>query len=603
MVFHKSTQYIIFSSNTDNCGLFLDKEVALTIIVMVVTTAAIVGLLCIYTNNEIQRMNEEITKTKTNGVQALSSRFELRLQYVTGLMELSSQIFPMTKPPTYSNLISDQLKGIPQDADIEKREIARNIFDKKLELEYVFYAMPNGDIYFLEPFSSQVKLSQLNFAFRDWYQGAIDTGSTYVSEVYVSANEKHNVIAIAVPIHNDIDQTLNGLFVGALDLGAVQRSLSQISHRQNEYFLIVDHNNNIVVDSRKSESDIEIKKFTLDLIDPPSKNEVNVITKEIDGRDHLIAFNTIPVGIHEWSVISIQPYEDVFVSSTVLRNETLGMIVTIVAITSTSGFFMIRKININIHLSDRLKQNNSELALKTEQIKQIDVQKDEFSAMVTHELKTPLMPILWNCNLLKKGMTGELNAEQIESIESIEKNTKQLESLISDIMDVRKLELDKMKFNFESISTDEFFGNLDSTYRKVLADKGMSFKTEYPHGIIIHTDKTRLRQVFDNIIGNSIKFIPQNTGIIEIVVERKENELTASIKDNGSGIPPEKQKGLFQKFYQIDTSERRKSGGTGLGLAISKKIMDKIGGSIRLESDGKTGTTVHISLPIENQNS
>jgi len=170
-------------------------------------------------------------------------------------------------------------------------------------------------------------------------------------------------------------------------------------------------------------------------------------------------------------------------------------------------------------------------------------------------------------------------------------------------MDARKLDLNKMKFNFESISLDEFFGNLDHAYKNSLADKGISFKTRYPSGIIIRTDKTRFRQVFDNLIGNSIKFVPKDTGIIEIIAETKEDKLAISIKDNGSGIPLEKQKGLFQKFYQVDTSERRKISGTGLGLAISKGITEGLGGSIRLESDGMTGTTIHISLPIENKKS
>src|SRR3989338_11079977 len=143
------------------------------------------------------------------------------------------------------------------------------------------------------------------------------------------------------------------------------------------------------------------------------------------------------------------------------------------------------------------------------------------------------------------------------------------------------------------------FNNLDHAYKNALAENGVSFKTRYPSGVTIHTDKTRLRQVFDNLIGNSIKFVLQDTGIIEIVAERKENELAILIRDNGPGIPPEKQKELFQKFYQVDTSETRKISGTGLGLAISKGIMEGLGGSIRLESDGKTGTTVHLSLPVK----
>ena len=252
------------------------------------------------------------------------------------------------------------------------------------------------------------------------------------------------------------------------------------------------------------------------------------------------------------------------------------------------------------NIQEKLKDASNTIQEQLNKLKDVNKTKDEFSAMVTHELKTPLMPIMWHCNLLKKDMAGVLNAEQLESIESIEKNAKQLELLISDIMDARKLDLNKMKFNFESISLDEFFSNLDHAYKNALAENGVSFKTRYPSGVTIHTDKTRLRQVFDNLIGNSIKFVPQDTGIIEIVAERKENELTILIRDNGPGIPPEKQKELFQKFYQVDTSETRKISGTGLGLAISKGIMEGLGGSIRLESDGKTGTTVHLSLPLRN---
>ncbi|TAK16902.1 MAG: PAS domain S-box protein [Nitrosarchaeum sp.] len=252
------------------------------------------------------------------------------------------------------------------------------------------------------------------------------------------------------------------------------------------------------------------------------------------------------------------------------------------------------------NMQKKLKDASNTIQEQLDKLKGVNKIKDEFSAMVTHELKTPLMPIMWHCNLLKKDMAGVLNSEQLESIESIEKNAKQLELLISDIMDARKLDLNKMKFNFESISLDEFFSNLDHAYKIALADKGISFKTRYPSGVTIHTDKTRLRQVFDNLIGNSIKFVSQDTGIIEIVAERKDNELIISIKDNGQGIPLEKQKELFQKFYQVDTSERRKSSGTGLGLAISKGIMEGLGGSIRLESDGKTGTTIHLSLPLRN---
>lgn len=556
----------------------------------------IVGALYVYTTNETERVNDEITKTKINEITSLSSLFTLRLQYLVGIIELTGNTLPMTDPPTQSNLISEQLKGIPEDADHEKREMAKRLLDKRFDLDYVFYAMPNGDIYFLEPFFSQIKLSQLNFSFRDWYRGVIETGSTYVSEVYVSANEKHNVIAVAVPVYDSSSKSLNGIFVGALNLGALQRSLTELNLGKNEYFLIVDHNNNIVADSRKSESDTEIKKFTLDLSKHHTENNVHIFTQAIDEEEMLITHAIIPVGIHEWSVVSVQPYDDAFASSNSLRNETIAIIATVITITSITGFFMIRKINTNIELSTRLKKINSELEQKTEQIKQIDIQKEEFSAMITHELKTPLVPIIGYCKMLKNKMLGELNGEQLESIDTIEKNTKRLESLINDIMDVRKLDLDKMRFEIEDVSVDELFDSLDASY-KVLQEKGKEFTTNLSvRGLTIKADKNRLRQVFDNLISNAIKFTPEKSGKIEVGAQKEDGKIIFFVKDNGIGIPPEKQSELFKKFYQIDTSERRSAGGTGLGLAICKGIIDKLNGRIWVESDGRRGSTFYFEF-------
>ena len=91
-------------------------------------------------------------------------------------------------------------------------------------------------------------------------------------------------------------------------------------------------------------------------------------------------------------------------------------------------------------------------------------------------------------------------------------------------------------------------------------------------------------------------FAPKQNGLIEIGVDKKNGRIIFYVKDNGIGIPKEKQSALFQKFYQVDTSDRRRAGGTGLGLAISKGIVEKLGGKIWVESDGKTGTTFYIEF-------
>lgn len=266
------------------------------------------------------------------------------------------------------------------------------------------------------------------------------------------------------------------------------------------------------------------------------------------------------------------------------------------------GFVMAIVIPLLLIRSSRLRNTlqlkSVELEKTNQKLMQVEKAKEEFSAMVTHELKTPLVPIMGYCKMLKKSpMLGNLNSEQQEAVEAIERNAKQLERLIGDILDTRKLDMDKMKFDIEEFSVKEFLSNLDSSYNKTMSDKGIKFMINSKiQDAIIKSDKTRLQQVFDNLISNSAKFTPKQGGLIEIGVDKKNGQIIFYVNDNGIGIPKEKQGTLFQKFYQVDTSDRRSAGGTGLGLAISKGIVEKLGGKIWVESDGKTGTIFYMEF-------
>ncbi|MDE1867059.1 MAG: HAMP domain-containing histidine kinase [Thaumarchaeota archaeon] len=251
-----------------------------------------------------------------------------------------------------------------------------------------------------------------------------------------------------------------------------------------------------------------------------------------------------------------------------------------------------------INVTKTIKENE-QLQMKSIISEQTDKAKEEFSAMITHELKTPLVPILGYCKMLKTSMLGKMSEEQANAIEVIEKNTRALEQLITDIMDIRKLDLGKMKFHFENFNLDELFDELESNYKKILKEKGIEFVIKLDaKGVLIHADKARLKQVFNNLIDNSIKFVSENNGLIEVGGYKENNSLILYVKDNGIGIPKDKQSNLFKKFYQIDTSVTRPIRGTGLGLAISKGIVEKLGGDIWVESDGKTGTILYLKLPL-----
>src|SRR5437016_3395226 len=202
-------------------------------------------------------------------------------------------------------------------------------------------------------------------------------------------------------------------------------------------------------------------------------------------------------------------------------------------------------------MTKELEKANQFLQHAQEELKEVDKSKEEFSAMITHELKTPLVPIIGYCKMLKTSMLGKLNEEEADAIEVIEKNAKSLEELIGDIMDIHKLDIDKMKFRFENLSLSEFFETLDSSYRKVLKDRGIEFVTKLSiKDLVVHTDKARLRQVFDNLISNSTKFVSENNGLIEVGASKQKEALILYVKDNGIGIPKDKQSELFKKFYQ-----------------------------------------------------
>lgn len=246
---------------------------------------------------------------------------------------------------------------------------------------------------------------------------------------------------------------------------------------------------------------------------------------------------------------------------------------------------------------DEAEKTNIELHLETEKLRERDNAKAELSAMVSHELKTPLVTISGYAEMLKdESVLGKLNPEQIHAVDTISSQTITLERLISDIMDAQKMDLKKMKFNKREFAVDELMEEQIKIHSKLMDDKNIQFTNTTKEKLKITSDPDRLNQVFANLIKNAVDFVPEN-GKIEINAARKNGDVIFYVKDNGKGIPKEKQDGLFKKFYQIDTSLKRSHGGTGLGLVICKGITEALGGTIWLESEVGKGATFYFKIP------
>jgi len=236
---------------------------------------------------------------------------------------------------------------------------------------------------------------------------------------------------------------------------------------------------------------------------------------------------------------------------------------------------------------------------------EVDKAKDEFSSMISHELKTPLIPIMGYCEMLRDPkFFGNLTEPQLEAINEIYDNTTRLNTLITEVMKAQKLELNRLTFNKEIFEVGEFLEVISKNYTPLMMSKKITFVNNHSSNdrILIKTDKDRLHEVFTNLIQNAVDFVPEQNGKIEVGTIDNGKAVLFYVKDNGIGIPPDKIDKLFTKFYQIDTSFSRKHGGSGLGLVICKGIVTSLGGDIKVESEVGKGTTFSFVIPKGDKN-
>ena len=231
-------------------------------------------------------------------------------------------------------------------------------------------------------------------------------------------------------------------------------------------------------------------------------------------------------------------------------------------------------------------------------LNELEEKKDVFLSMISHELKIPASVIIGFTKALgKPEMMGELTPKQKKTVETIKRNAIRLESLIGDLLDSRKLELNKMRFSYAEVDITRLLEHIQTSNSNILQEKQIEFVNTTNEQISSTTDGSRLDQVFTNLIRNAVDFVPEKGGKIEMGAKLNDSKIHCYVKDNGIGIPKEKQSNLFNKFYQADSTLRRKHGGTGLGLSICKGIVNGLGGKMWVESEEGKGSVFYFEVP------
>ena len=264
-----------------------------------------------------------------------------------------------------------------------------------------------------------------------------------------------------------------------------------------------------------------------------------------------------------------------------------------------------------VESNNQLAQAYEQLEAANEQLKVHDKMQKEFINVASHELRTPIQPILGLSEVLHAKIK---DTEQRQLLDTITRNAKRLQRLTDDILDVTKIESRSLKLNKEIFNLNDVITNtiddmiLNSEFKNKINDNNNDYiiKLLYtPKDIFVEADRIRMTQVIYNLLSNAIKFTKEGT--ITITVEKKGNqEVVVSIKDTGIGISSEILPKLFSKFASKSYQ------GTGLGLFICKSIIESHGGKIWAENnndddnnnyitDGKKGSTFYFTLPLIDQ--
>lgn len=321
------------------------------------------------------------------------------------------------------------------------------------------------------------------------------------------------------------------------------------------------------------------------------------------------------------------PY-GLFDEQAILLRTTAILIIVLISIINAGiiGFFVTRSItnpikklynatlelekgNYDIRLDIKTDDEISELANAfnltsaalerlEEERKEIDTAKSEFLSITSHELRSPMTPMKAQLQMLHEGYFGRLNKKQKESLSIVTRNADRLDNIIVDFLEISRIEAARLKFNFRETDISQTVYETTKFMEGFAKEKNIKLVVNADELPIIEADPDRLNQVLRNLINNAIKFSENNTSI-EITAELQKDHILFSVRDHGCGLTTENQIRIFEPFFQVENTNRRKHGGTGLGLAICRGIIEAQKGKLWVESKPDKGSKFCFTLPLK----
>ncbi len=317
----------------------------------------------------------------------------------------------------------------------------------------------------------------------------------------------------------------------------------------------------------------------------------------VDGEDCHIYCK--PLDNSKWSLITVMPYGELDdVVSELANNQVFvaivgcGILLTAAIIIFSIYFYLSHK---QIKAIEKA-QHEAEYANRA---------KSEFLSNMSHDIRTPMNAIVGLTTIANRNID---NKEQVENcLHKIALSSKHLLGLINDVLDMSKIESGKLNLNLELVSLQETMESIVNIVQPQIKSKQQNFNISIKNIISeqVFCDGVRLNQVLINLLSNALKFTPEK-GSIQVIVKQEESPKGDAwvrthfwVEDNGIGMTPEFQKRIFESFVREDNKRVHKTEGSGLGMTITKYIVDKMDGTIDVESELDVGTKFHVVLDFE----
>jgi two-component system CheB/CheR fusion protein len=244
------------------------------------------------------------------------------------------------------------------------------------------------------------------------------------------------------------------------------------------------------------------------------------------------------------------------------------------------------------------KAREERLASTEQALRDLDRRKDDFLAVLSHELRNPLAPIRNGLYILERAAPGSEQSKKAHAI--IDRQVTHMTRLIEDLLDVTRITRGKIELHCERLELGDLVRRTMDDQRAGFESSGIALESRFDPGLFwVNADSTRIVQALSNLLGNAEKFTPRGGSVI-VKLQREGALVLLGVRDNGAGIAPELLAHLFEPFAQAPQTMDRNRGGLGLGLVMVKGLIELHGGTVRIASDGPgCGTELIVSLPLD----